>query len=327
RPLVWLLLGGKAGDNAQLRAVAAKLDTEVREWRLGHNLLREVPNAWLGASLASLKGKPAFTPPWPDMVLGVGRRSVPAARWIQRASPNPPRLVWLGRPRAPLAWFDLVLSTGQYGLPEAPNLLRLPLPLTEPPNLAAPARRVALLGGPSWSATITRPFLDAFAKAARGDEDEPVSLLTSPRTPIGAAAYLKDRLGAGAEIYDWAAEQGRENPYRAWLGEARYLVVSCDSVSMICDAVSTGRPVSVVRMPEPVWLSTLRRMPFGARWLNGAGNWPVLAPPPNLEGVFRDLIAAGLARPNGDLIHLEEAAPAIAEAHDAAIARIRALLA
>jgi mitochondrial fission protein ELM1 len=83
-PLVWLLIGDKAGDSAQLRVLAEALGWSTREIALETNRWRNLPNLLLGESL--LSSKVSFAPPWPDLVLWAGRRGTPIARWIRRAS-------------------------------------------------------------------------------------------------------------------------------------------------------------------------------------------------------------------------------------------------
>ena len=60
--------------------------------------------------------------------------------------------------------------------------------------------------------------------------------------------------------YLWDGEG--ENPYFGLLGLADFLVVTCDSVNMVSEAASTGKPVYVADLPggrayaegELVWL-------------------------------------------------------------------------
>src|SRR5690606_35534405 len=107
-PLIWVLLGHRAGDNGQALALASALNWQTIAKRLRYTRLHHAPNWLLGASTAHLRSdSDPIQPPWPDIVIGVGKRSVPVARWIRRQSQNKTRLVQIGRPFAPLHDFDL----------------------------------------------------------------------------------------------------------------------------------------------------------------------------------------------------------------------------
>lgn len=321
-PVVWLLLGRNPGDNAQVRALAAMIGGEGREFTLSHNLLREAPADWLGPSLASLAVRPDFAPPWPDFVIGAGRRNAPAARWVAEASGGRTRLLWIGRPRAPLSWFSLVLTTPQYGLPPAANVLSLTLPLAAPVRRTRARRTLALLGGPSWSARITPDYICQFAAAAARLSEEagaPLSVSTSPRSPDWAADALR-RLLPAAEVYDWRS--GGANPYRRWLAEAREVLVSGDSVSLLTEAAATGAPVSILPTPEPGWIRAVRMTAPGRRWLAQAGGRAALAPPPNLLALHQAMLARGWAERRGRALRLVHPAALMAEERLEVSARI-----
>ena len=150
-PRVWALTTERGGDRAQILALAEALGWPFEEKRLRHNLARALPNLVLGATRISLDAR-AFellAPPWPALVIASGRRSVPAARWISRQSGGATRLVHIGRPWAPLSWFDLVVTTAQYGLTARPNVLANTLTLNRlaPARLDAAARHWA----PRWA--------------------------------------------------------------------------------------------------------------------------------------------------------------------------------
>jgi hypothetical protein len=119
-----VLLGDKAGDNEQCLAVAEALGWPYDVRRLAYNRRFRRWNVRLGATLASLdrERSDALGPPWPDLVVAVGRRSVPVARWIWQQHGDATRLVQLGG-RAPLAWFDLVVTTRRYGLPDRASVV------------------------------------------------------------------------------------------------------------------------------------------------------------------------------------------------------------
>ena len=120
---LWVLLGNRHGDNRQLLAIADALGRPYRivQLRFGPGA-RLAPARWFAHRL-TWRTDPPLAPPWPRAVLAAGRKSVPAALWIRRASGGQTRLIHVNRPWAPLAWFDLVVTTPQYALPERDNVL------------------------------------------------------------------------------------------------------------------------------------------------------------------------------------------------------------
>lgn len=328
-PRVWALLGHRAGDNAQVDALADALGWPAERKRLAW---RPRPLGWtplygrMGPSLAPLDGeaRTSIAPPWPDLVLSVGWRSVPVARWIAREAGA--RLVHIGRPRAPLAAFDLVLTTPQYGLPAAANVVRLAGPLTRlsPERLAAaaaawagrlaalPRPRIGLLVGgdaPPLRLTVEAAAelgarADALARQAGGA----LLVATGPRTGRAAAAALLGATTVPHHRYLWG-EPG-ENPYAAYLALSDAFVVTADSISMAREASLTGKPVHIFDLPRrgaPV----LRAMQWLDRRLRAGRGGPGAAyralirhgwwyPPRDPQAFHAALIAQGRAVRLGD---------------------------
>ncbi|HET8726696.1 MAG TPA: ELM1/GtrOC1 family putative glycosyltransferase, partial [Alphaproteobacteria bacterium] len=129
----WLFLGKRAGDNRQIVLLAEALQLPFDQKPLRFNWASSLPNALLGPSLISLtaESRRSLKPPWPTAVIAAGRRAVPAALWVREQS-GTTRLIHIGRPWAPLAWFDLVITTPQFGLGKHPNVLSNLMPLTSP---------------------------------------------------------------------------------------------------------------------------------------------------------------------------------------------------
>lgn len=273
-PRIWLLLGNRAGDRAQVEALGAAAGAALGwGWvakRIVANALFRMPNLVLESSLLSIdrRASAPLSPPWPDLVIAAGRRTVPACRWIQRQSGGRTRLVHVGRPWAPLDWFDLVVSTPQYALPARPNLLLNALPLSrlDRARLAAAATewapRLEALPRP-WTAVLVgggaRPYVldaDAAARlaaaASRAAGGGSLLVATSPRTPAAAAEILRHGLTASCRFHRW--EAGAVNPYPAFLALADRLVVTGDSASMIGEACAaathSGATVRIFDLPE-----------------------------------------------------------------------------
>jgi mitochondrial fission protein ELM1 len=266
--LVWALTGQRAGDRAQILALAEALGWPFEEKRLAYNRRYKIPNLLLGASRASLnRAEPGpLAPPWPDLVIASGRRSAPIARWVRRQSGGRTRLVHIGRPWAPLEHFDLVVSTPQYRLPDRPNVLLNDLSLNriDPARLAVAAEtwapRLANLPRPLIGVIVggdARPYvLDPEAAARLGraasqlarEHEASLVVTTSRRTRPEAVEALFGALNVPNFRHSWS--QGGDNPYLAFLALADSLIVTGDSASMLSEACATGKPVWVFPLPE-----------------------------------------------------------------------------
>jgi mitochondrial fission protein ELM1 len=277
-PLVWALIGPKHGDNAQVRALAGALA------RVAHARVVEIPLAyrgaellvhlWPAATLAGVRGdaRGDLAPPWPDVVIGAGRRSEPVARWIRARSGGRARIVHLGRPWSAPSTFDLIVTTAQYGVPAGANVLETRLPLTASyadPKLdiqgrcgagealaatvdALPFARLSrpwtgvLVGGDSGFLRFDAAQAEAFAYrlnsslAATGGA---LLVTSAPRTPPAFVTALDAALDGERFVHRWSP--AASNPYAAILAAADVLIVTSDSVSMVADALATHKPVYI----------------------------------------------------------------------------------
>ena len=257
RPRVWLLLGHRRGDNGQLLALgeALGLPFETRTLHYGKLARLRMTLSRIGIGHVTRSSRRWLRPPWPDLVIGIGRRSVPVARWIQRQSGGAARLVRLGHPRAPSAWFDLILTTPQYPVAPRDNVVTLPLAMNRfreapPPTPeeqvwldAHPRPHLLLsLGGtaPMWRLDLGA-LSDAAASLAQRAADEGGALVVvgSPRTPAEAWQVVR-KAAPDAPVVT------REVRYPVLLADADAHFVTADSVSMISEAVLTGKPVGLI---------------------------------------------------------------------------------
>ncbi len=357
---VWVLAGDKPGDNAQSMTLAEAVGWPIEVKRLRY-LPRRKP---LSGTLSTIDRFPLdrassspLEPPWPDLVIGCGRRSVNVAWEIRRQAGPTTRLVQLGRPRADLDGFDLVITSPQYRLPERPNVLHLALPLHAPDHEAW-ARgaaewegRFAALPRP-WIAVLVggsaKPFVLDVASAARiaaqlnalaRAEGGSLLVSTSRRTPAEAARTLIDGLQVPTYVHQWTAGGG-PNPYAAYLGLADAFVVTGDSASMLTEACSTGKRVWFVELPEQLSLKSrgknlFRRVvlaPSAHPRLAGTGLARLLSSipargwvrfPRNLKKLHAALVDSNRARPLGQSFTAPPPAPL--DETERAVARVRAL--
>ena len=291
-PRVWALVGRRTGDNLQVETLADALGWPCERKSLSY---RRTYFVWtpfygrMGPSLAPVSpaARAQLAPPWPDLVLSIGWRSAPVARWIARQGGS--RLVALGRPRAPLDAFDLVLTTPQYRLPTADNMIQLDAPLTRlsPAALKTAAGQwrdrlahlprpwiAVLIGGNALPLRLTREAavkLGTKADALARERGGSLLVATGPRTGSAAAEAFLSRVGVPANSYLWGA--GGENPYLGYLALADEIVVTSDSISMAHEASLTGKPVHLFELPMlagPVFRGIYR---LDARLRREASRW------------------------------------------------------
>lgn len=259
-PRVWLLLGHRRGDNNQLLALGEALGVPFETRTLSYRWTARPIMHLFPRSIAHLSygSRERLGPPWPDLVIGIGRRSVAVARWIRKMSGGKVGLVRLGHPRAPREWFDLVLSTPQYPVPDGPNVVTLPLALNrfrDPPAPTAeeqalfdslPRPHILLsLGGnaPMWRIdpkTLCEAVNSLSARASR--QNGTLLIASSPRTPKSLVDQLRSQTADQPHVHLLAPEVR----YGAALADADLHVVTADSVSMISEAIVTGKPVAII---------------------------------------------------------------------------------
>jgi mitochondrial fission protein ELM1 len=261
-PRVWVVTGYRAGERAQVLALAEALgwpfeikELDYRRSAAGISLFRKT----------SLRGfrmgrSAALAPPWPDVVISAGMRNEPACRWIREQSGGHTRLVHIGRPWGRLEQFDLVIITPQYRFPVRPNVLHNTLTLhrvtkerlraeaaiwqTQFADLPRP-RIAVIVGGDSGPCTFgprAAHRLAAQANALARAQGGSLLVTTSARTRAAAARVLAGDLAVPNHFYHW--RQGdAHNPYFGILALAEAFIVTADSISMLTEACATGKPV------------------------------------------------------------------------------------
>jgi mitochondrial fission protein ELM1 len=271
-PRVWLLLGERQGDNAQVLALGRALTLDLG-WGCTVKQIRfdptcEVPFNKRGASLIGVDvgASDSLNGPWPDVIVAVGRRLAPVSRWLKEQAGERLVNVHLGRPRIAYHHFDLIVTTPQYGLPPAPNVTMLTLPIImhddaaldkvarewEPKLRHLPRPWTAVfLGGPTSQLRFDREVggdLLARAKAHVAAAKGSLLVTTSPRTTMDVADLFENEIGRAHFLHRWSRHA--PNPYQAFLRLADDFIVTNDSASMIAEAVDMAKPLHVFQVPR-----------------------------------------------------------------------------
>ncbi len=260
---VWVLHDGKPGMASQALGLAEASGLPFVEKRL---TIRP-PWAWLPPQLwaaplhAAREGKLALAPPWPDLVIGCGRNTVRPALAIRQLSGGRTLAAQVQDPRVGRDAFDL-LFVPEHDRLRGPRVIvtRGALHRATPARLAAEMRRFpalgalprpivgVLIGGSNRAYRLDLPRLaeiaDAIAAVLRRSGGSAV-VTPSRRTGESGLALLRGRF-AGLPGMIW--EGTGDNPYYAFLAVADALLVTADSVSMVSEAVATGKPVHILEL-------------------------------------------------------------------------------
>lgn len=261
------MLGGKAGDNTQITALAEALGWPFETKRLAYRKTELLTNLFAGPTtkgLVACRSDP-LAPPWPELVISAGRRNEPLVRWIQaQAGRDKVRLVHVGRPWALHECFDLIVTTPQYRLPRKPHILHneLPLQRVNTGRLAAEAalwrdrlahlpepRLAVLLGGHAGPYNFDREngaLLGHHAGRMAEARGGALLVTTSARTPEAAVRAFTTELDVPHVIHRFVKFQPpAENPFFAFLGLADEVIVTADSMSMLAEAIASGKPTHI----------------------------------------------------------------------------------
>ncbi|WP_376803707.1 mitochondrial fission ELM1 family protein [Candidatus Raskinella chloraquaticus] len=261
----WVISDGKAGMENQCLGLAERLglQPEIKRVQLRSPWRELSPWMRMGQSHAlSRKGDP-LSAPWPDLIIATGRASVATSLWVKKKSGGRTLCVQIQNPVVGLSRFDLVVMPEHDGI-SGPNVVatRGGLHRVTPEFLAKEAERWAplvdhlpvprlavLVGGSNGAYQLTpREMVRLTVSLAALAKEKKMGLMVTPSRRTGEAnlAILQAGLhDCSAVIWDG---QG-DNPYYGFLGLADAFVVTCDSVNMVSEAASTGKPLHVVHLP------------------------------------------------------------------------------
>ena len=323
KPLVWLLMGYKAGDNSQVLALGEALGWPYEIKKIVYTPYEIVVNLPICTTLAGVEKSRSslLEPPWPDLVISAGRRNEPVCRWIKKAADKPVRLVHMGRPWAAIPRFDLVVTTPQYRLPKLPNVLH-----NEAPLHRVTRERLDQEAG-QWRdrlADLPRPFVavlaggnsgpypfDAESGARLGRQASALAerlggsllITTSARTPAETTEALFAAVTCPAYRFRWTPG-GQENPYFAFLGLADRIVATGDSVSMMAEACATGKPVYLFDTGEGV--TSMRRPIVGGHPAADEISWRIWKKYHLKAFIYRQTMRYGPKRLTRDIRIIQE---------------------
>lgn len=282
----WIITDGKAGLEAHCAGLAAALGVDPERRVINPGRLWSALMPWGPVDPAEAAHQPGspIAPPWPDLLIASGRRTLPYLRRVRQASGGRTFTVYMQDPAISASVAD-VICVPQHDRLRGKNVLtsltsphRITQALLQTARVAGDARLAGLarprlamvLGGNSLHFRFSRLDAETLAGMALRHTSAGFGLMViaSRRTPDFVVAKLRTAL-AGTAAFVW--DGTGDNPYVTILAQADRLIVTGDSVNMLSEAAATGRALYIY-MPE------------------GRGH-------PKLARFHRGLQAAGVARP------------------------------
>jgi mitochondrial fission protein ELM1 len=260
------LTDGKIGDEVQCLGIAEALGLSPERRLIAPRRVYALAMPYGPIDPREAPDQPGspLKPPFPDIAIAAGRRTVPYLRSLKHVSGGKTFTVFVKDPYWSRAAMDLIVVPEHDRL-SGPNIFTALTPAnrlneaqfaaaraTPDPRIAALPRPCVglILGGDSQHHTFERADIAAIAAIARQIAEAGCSLIVTPsrRTPpllteALTAVFAELPKPARARVFLWTGDE--PNPYAAILANADALVVTGDSVNMVGEAVATGVPVHV----------------------------------------------------------------------------------
>lgn len=278
-PSVWCVADGRAGILNQTKALAAALAEPERAAKLAHLrsdgqskdvilqpqgfqlMLR--PDLWpMPLSALPAEQRKLLSPPWPDVWIAAGRRSIPFSLMMRKLSGGKTLVVQTQDPKVSLTSFDLVIPP-EHDAVTGPNVLPiLGAPVWFSAERVAGARQqfgklqdaqgqkiLVSLGGDSK----THKFTEARAAAIEADLRRLATgrrfwITVSRRTPEPIRNRFR-KLATELNAVFWENEpRDGPNPYVAFLSLCDAVLVTEDSANMLADPAFFGKPIHILKL-------------------------------------------------------------------------------
>ncbi len=263
-PSCWCLTDGRPGMENQAAGLAEAMGLQPAVKRVLLNAPWRIlsPHVMAFKRFAVSRRGDSIQPPWPDILIATGRPSILPSLYIKEQSRGRTFAVQLQDPVLLRHRFDRIVVPAHDGI-SGDNIFVMDGALHRimPQRLAAEAPRWAgqfgdiprpivavLLGGSNARYRFETGEVQELATQLRDISAQGYGLLItgSRRTgPRNLEALRQALAGCPAFISDGEGD----NPYFGMLAHADAFIVTSDSVNMISEACSTGKPVHVAILP------------------------------------------------------------------------------
>lgn len=265
---IWILADGRPGTVSQSIGLAEEIGFDYKIINLTYSFFAALPNCFLSDSMLRLsresRNKFKELNYLPSFVISAGRRSAPIALNLKKQSQNQSKAIQIMNPNLDFQKFDFVILPKHDEADESksPNLITTIGSLTKVNENAIKSEKekfsswfsnikkpkiALMIGGSSAKTKFSQDSAIKLAKVASevtNNMKATLLILNSRRTSDEITNAVKSNLKCDFKFFNWQEYQN-ENPYMAILGYADFFIITGDSVSMISECCSTGKPVYI----------------------------------------------------------------------------------
>ena len=251
----WILSDNLIGHEKQSISLAEKLNTNYRLIKIKKtNFIKRNFLRFLDFK------KTEFNPPYPKIIISCGKSTAYYAKLIKEKTKNKIFSIFIQKPPISLNNFDIVVSP-KHDRCKGVNVIQTHGALTKinkefikkinkkkTPNILKEKYVVALIGGNSRHHKITKKILDKIINSLSIIEEKiKIIVLVSRRTKKKDYLYLKNKLKTKNFIF--ILPNSKKLTYLDAISFAKAIIVTSDSVSMVTEACSSGKPTYIIDIP------------------------------------------------------------------------------
>ena len=255
---IWVLTDDRTGNSVQAIALAQNLGEDFTIKHLEYNFLAKLPNFLLGTSciyiIEKTKETLKTTHP-PKLIISSGRRTAGIAAYLKKHYTNV-KLVQIMKPDIDADKFDLIaLPQHDVFKDDSAHIIRTigaihNIPARIEQHRAQPPMDSfigVLIGGNTKEYKFSKHDaieLSTILERASEASGIPAFITFSRRTPEMLKQLFIKKFSSPHVIYDPTTSK-EDNPFLSILKYAKFLIITCDSVSMCSEAASTGHPLYI----------------------------------------------------------------------------------
>ena len=251
----WILSDNLVGHEKQSISLAEKLN-------INYKLIKIKKVNFIKRNLSNffnLQKKNFFKPPYPKIIISCGKNTAYYSKMIKQKTKNKIFSIFIQKPPININNFDVVISPkhdkckGLNVIETQGALTKINLKYiknvnkTKKPSILKQNFITVLIGGNSRHHKITKPILDKIIKNLKSIEEQKkirIFILVSRRTGKKNYLYLKKNLISKNFIF--VLPNSKKVSYLNALSFAKAIIVTSDSISMVTEACSTGKPTYII---------------------------------------------------------------------------------